>query len=234
MRVLANPSLVVLAATAVAFLSFTLACHGGGTADPRSPPTQATATAPDDPSPTSGSEQPAYPPNTSFSATDQFDFSRLPTVNTSDWREWLGPQGTLVVRLPPSWVVVWSTTYSATDQSARPFGDGVAIGKPIQPPPEGRSAPGWVKVDLPVLPFRARLSQPDALVRPVSLTASRPVAGFQYGAAPDYPDFLGGLDLEVELSLNGKYLNGYAHADFPATAEDIATLVEILQQVELR
>ncbi|MGK2964645.1 MAG: hypothetical protein ACSLFM_03470 [Tepidiformaceae bacterium] len=196
------------------------------TSDPR-----ASATVPRD------SGEP-YPYDKVLAASDEFDFGRLPGIDTSHWVDVVTPSGLVVFRVPPDWEVQVRTR---TDADGNALGDSLNAWKPLGDvrPTEGGKNPGWLKLDAYTGAILGSY-EPDDDQPLRRLALDHPAAGhtleiLQFEEFHDFPDMDGALSMYLTAAMPGPVvLNAVIHVYYPTTAQDVAVALAVIRSMELK
>lgn len=175
----------------------------------------------------------SYPPDERFGWEDQFDFDRLPAVDTSSWRELVAPNGTLAVRVPPGWDVQIA---AGRDLAGNSVGDTLTI-QNRRIVGDSLLRPGSIKLDAATTPFEVPFEAGGASLRTLELrpSAGRTIRVFQYPPDVQFARLDGVLTMLLsERGDSGFYVSLAAALHFDMTAADVATAVAIITSIEVQ
>lgn len=233
----------------------TVALLGAGCIAPEVDDTTTTPPEAESPAATTG-ETPAtesptpvatYAPETLFQPQDLFEFERLPPPDISDWRTHMGELGTLQVSAPADWVVEIGVAQGLFQHEGQTW-DWIQLTKPSDADLHlGQSFPGWARVRVEAAPFvlpsedevegAAELIRKESVERRSDSGATGAPSAItitQYGQHTQFPDHKGNIVFEAEVvNVDDLFLDARGQIHFEATAEDIATVIAVLESAEL-
>lgn len=176
---------------------------------------------------------------------EKFDFSALPAISEADWQAYTVPNGTLTFRAPATWDVTVGAASASSDPSV---GDVVDIRKPgstglaVAP---GVTVSGWVEVAISTQPFEVpfALAGFETTVRALTLPGARTAATkaspdrisvLQLKGSSAAPRYHGALIFTTpSFRPKSLYLNTIGVVHFDADPVDVATVIAIIESIEV-
>ena len=186
--------------------------------------------------PTPNTADGKYPPTQLFLPRDNFDFGRLPAVDTLSWTRATSPSGALSIALPTGWRSIFGVNY---DVSGKPIGETLKV---LSFPNQGGEfvpMPGWVWMDISTstVPATASIVASQTIVREVVF--DRAVNGGNASVTVWTLDPSGPTDgrpgaVFVHLQVpagSGAALFAAASIALPADSREIAIAMAVVQSV---
>jgi hypothetical protein len=179
-----------------------------------------------------------YAPDETLLGSTPVDLERLPAVDDQSWVSFVGPNGSLSLRMPPGWDL-HAAPVRDFDGNIVP-GDTITIRKrPAEEGPvEFGHLPGWVKLDAATTPFKVPIESGRETLRETTLVSAgdRTLRALQYAPDPARADPYARMLFTLEdcSPPAGLCVSMIATIDFDMTAADLATLLSVVESVEVR